>query len=66
MRTVLTMPAVKDKDQLVLLRVKIEATPIYCLLKSGQCFEYRHTRLQRVRELVSQHKNQCSIHVHVP
>ena len=31
---VLTMSAVEDKDQLVLLRVKIEATPIYSLLKS--------------------------------
>jgi hypothetical protein len=50
--TVLTMPTVKDKDQLVLLRVKIEATSIYCLLESGQSFEYRYTGLQRARELV--------------
>ncbi len=43
--TVLTMPTVKNKDQLVLLRVKIEATSVYCLLESGQSFEYRYTRL---------------------
>lgn len=58
METILTMPAVKYKDQLVLLRVKIKATPIYCLLKSGQSFEYRHTRLQRVRDSASKHENQ--------